>query len=71
MTAVKDIIKRAKTNQKEVSERMDVKQSTLSNRMNKEIQGSIEWSIEIAKEFGINRYSIARDGYIINVKIKR
>lgn len=67
---IKEVLKKAKTNQKEVCEKTGIKQSTLSSRMNKEIQGSIEHSIEIAKEMNVKSYSIVRENYIVRIKLK-
>jgi len=39
--------------------------------MNKEVCGTIEWSIEVAKELKVKRFSIVKDGYTINVKINK
>jgi hypothetical protein len=66
--AVKKVIEKSGKKQKEVSEITGIKQSTLSTRMNKDIQGTIEWSLEVAKELNIKSYSIVRNGYQINVK---
>lgn len=68
MNAVRQVIEKAKSNQKEVAERMSIKQNTLSRRMNKEVQGTIEWSLEVAKELGVRSYTIVRDGYEIRIK---
>lgn len=70
MNPIKEVMKKAKVNQKEVSEIMKIKQSTLSKRMNKEIVGSIEQSIQIAKKLNIKRFSVNNDSYSINVTIK-
>ena len=66
--AVRKVIEKSGKKQKEVSEITGIKQSTLSTRMNKDIQGTIEWSLEVAKELNIKSYSIVRNGYQINVK---
>lgn len=68
---IKEVMKKANVKQKEVCEKLDIKQSTLSKRMNKEIQGSLEQSIEIAKEFNIKRISIVREDYTLNVVMKK
>ena len=67
---IKEVMKKANVKQKDVCEKLDINQSTLSKRMNKEIQGSLEQSIEIAKEFKIKKFSIVKDSYTINVTIK-
>ena len=67
---IKEVMKKANVKQKDVCEKLDINQSTLSKRMNKEIQGSLEQSIEIAKEFKIKKFSIVKDSYTINVVIK-
>jgi len=67
---IKEVMKKANIKQKDVCEKLDINQSTLSKRMNKEIQGSLEHSIEIAKEFKVKRFSIVKDYYVINVTIK-
>lgn len=69
--AVKKVIEKSGKKQKEVSEITGIKQSTLSTRMNKEIQGTIEWSIEVAKELNVKSYSIVKDGYTINVRVNK
>jgi len=68
---IKEVMKKANVKQKEVCEKLDINQSTLSKRMNKEIQGSLEQSIEIAKEFNVKRFSIVRENYTLNVVMKR
>lgn len=65
---IKEVMKKANVKQKEVCEKLNVNQSTLSNRMNKEIIGSIEHSLEIAKELNVKSYFIVKDGYTISVK---
>lgn len=68
MHPIKEVMKKANVKQKEVCEKIGVNQSTLSNRMNKEIIGSIEQSLEIAKELNVKSYFIVKDGYTISVK---
>jgi len=68
--AIKEVIDKAKSNQKEVCNRLGLKQSTLSKRMNKEIQGTIEWSLEVAQELGVKTYSIENENYKIKVTRK-
>ena len=68
MNAIKEVIKKAKKDQKDVCEITGIKQSTLSSRMNREMKGTIEWSLEVAKELNVKRYSIVKDGYQINIK---
>lgn len=70
MNPIKQVIEQAGSTQKEVGKRLNIKQSTLSARMIKEVQGSIEWSIEVAKELNVKKYTIVRDGYVVSVKIK-
>ena len=71
MNAIKEVIEKSKKKQKEVSEITGIKQSTLSTRMNKEIKGTLEWSIEVAKELNVKNYSIVKDGYTINVRVNK
>jgi hypothetical protein len=68
MNAIKEVINKSKKKQKEVSEITGIKQSTLSTRMNKDIQGTIEWSLEVAKELNVKSYSVVKNGYQINIK---
>lgn len=67
---IKGVLKKAKVSQKEACKKLKVKQSTLSSRMNREIKGSIEQSIDIAKAFEIKKFLIVRDGYEIRVTLK-
>lgn len=67
MHPIKEVMNKGKVTQKEVCEKIGVKQSTLSKRMNKEIKGSIEQSLEIAKELNVKSYFIVKDGYTIRV----
>jgi predicted XRE-type DNA-binding protein len=69
MNPIKQVIDQAGVTQKEVVKRLNIKQSTLSARMIKEVKGSIEWSIEVAKELNIKKYTIVKDGYVVSVKI--
>ena len=68
---IKEVMKKANVKQKDVCEKLEINQSTLSKRMNKEIQGSLEQSIEIAKEFNVKRFSIVREDYTLNVVMKK
>ena len=68
---IKEVMKKANVKQKDICEKLGIKQSTLSKRMNKEIQGSLEQSIEIAKEFKVKRFSIVREDYNLNVVMKK
>lgn len=67
---IKEVLRKAKVSQKEACEKTGLKQSTLSSRMNREIEGSIEQSIDIAKAFEIKKFLIVRDGYEIRVTLK-
>ena len=67
---IKEVMKKANVKQKDICEKLGIKQSTLSKRMNKEIQGSLEQSIEIAKEFKVKKFSIVREYYTLNVVMK-
>ena len=68
---IKEVMKKANVKQKDICEKLGIKQSTLSKRMNKEIQGSLEQSIEIAKEFKIKKFSIVKEDYTLNVVMKK
>ena len=68
MHPIKEVMKKANVKQKEVCEKLKINQSTLSNRMNKEVQGTIEWSLEVAKELNVKTYTIVKKGYQIKVK---
>ena len=68
---IKEVMKKANVKQKDVCEKLDINQSTLSKRMNKEIQGSLEQSIEIAKEFKIKKFSIVKENNTLNVVMKK
>lgn len=68
MHPIKEVMKKANVKQKEVCEKLKINQSTLSNRMNKEVQGTIEWSLEVAKELNVKNYTIVKNGYQIKVK---
>ena len=67
---IKEVMKKANVKQKDICEKLGIKQSTLSKRMNKEVQGTIEWSLEVAKELGVKSYSIVKNGYEIKIKKK-
>ena len=71
MNPIKQVIELSKSTQKEVCEKMNIKQSTLSARMIKNVQGTIEWSIEVAKELNVKKYKIVKDGCVITVKLKK
>ena len=68
MHPIKEVMKKANVKQKEVCEKLKINQSTLSNRMNKEVQGTIEWSLEVAKELNVKTYTIVKNGYQIKIK---
>jgi len=67
---IKTVLEKAKITQKEYCEKTKVRQSTMSHRMNNDVHGSIEWSIEVAKELNIRSYKIVGDGYEVRVRIK-
>jgi len=67
---IKTVLNKAKVSQKEYCEIKKVKQSTMSHRMNNDVHGSIEWSIEVAKELNIRSYKIVGDGYEVMVRVK-
>jgi len=67
---IKIVIDIAKKNQKEACELLNLKQSTLSKRMNKEMMGTLEWSLEVAKELGVRSYTIQKNGYQIKITRK-
>ena len=70
MNPIKDVIEKGNSTQSEVAKKMNIKQNTLSRRMNKEVQGTIEWSLEVAKELGVKSYSVVKNGYEIKIKKK-
>jgi hypothetical protein len=70
MNPIKQVLQIARTTQKEVCEKLEIPQATMSHRMNNEIQGSIEWSIEVAKELNVKSFKLVKKGYIVSVKIK-
>jgi transcriptional regulator with XRE-family HTH domain len=70
MNPIKQIIKQAKSSQKEVCEKMNVPQGTMSHRMNKDVRGTIEWSIEVAKELNVRTFKIVTDSYSITISIR-
>jgi predicted XRE-type DNA-binding protein len=69
--AIKTVIDKSKKNQKEICAIMNLKQSTISKRMNKEMKGTIEWAIEVAIEIGVKSFSILKDGCVVSIKIKK
>jgi len=69
MNPIKQVMDQAGVNQKELGKRLNINQSTLSARMLKEVKGSLEWSIDVAKELNVKKYTIVKDGYLISVKI--
>jgi len=70
MNPIKTVLEKAKINQKDAAKILKVKQSLMSYRMNNDIIGSIEMSIEAAKELKVNKYTIVGDGYDVTVRIK-
>ena len=69
MNAIKQVIVLAGKSQKEASEICDIKQSLLSYQMNNNIIGTIEKSINIARDLGVKRYTIEKNGAVISVKL--
>jgi len=67
---IKTVLEKSKSTPKEVYEKLGINQSTFSRRMNNDVHGSIEWSIEVAKELNISSYKIVGDGYEVSVRIK-
>ena len=69
MNAVKKVVELSGLSQKKICDLTGTKKSNLHRRMNNDIIGTIEMSLEIAKETGVNKYSIVKNGYTISVKI--
>lgn len=67
---IKEVIDLAGFNQLEASKALGISQPLLSYRMRKEIEGSIEQSIEMAKTLGVKQYEIIAPDYSLKVKIK-
>ena len=67
---IKEVIDLAGFNQIEASRALGISQPLLSYRMRKEIEGSIEQSIEMAKTLRVKQYEIVAAGYSLKVKIK-
>jgi len=58
MNPIKKVIALGNSTQKEVANKMGIKQATLSHRMNHAVKGSLEWAIDIAKEIEVNEFTI-------------
>jgi predicted XRE-type DNA-binding protein len=69
--AIKTVIDKSKKNQKEICTLMNLKQSTISKRMNKEMKGTIEWAIDVAIETGVKSFTILKNGCLLSIKIKK
>ena len=69
MNAINEVIKLAGKSQTQVCKITGIKQSLLSYQMNHEIVGSIEKSIEIARELNVKRFSFEKNGAKITVKL--
>lgn len=67
---IKEVIDLAGFNQLEASRALGISQPLLSYRMRKEIEGSIEQSIEMAKTLRVKQYEIIAPDYSLKVKIK-
>jgi len=70
MNPIKTVLEKAKVSQRDYCDITGQKQSTMSHRMNNDVHGSIEWSIEVAKELNIRSYKIMGDVYEVRVQIK-
>jgi len=67
---IQTVLKKAGKTSKSAYTKLRVKQCTFSRRMNTDVKGSIEWSIDVAKELKVNKYTIVGDGYDVTVRIK-
>ncbi len=70
MNPIKELVEKSGKTQKSIAKSIGVKENTFSQRLNKEVQGTIEWSLEVAKELGVKSYSIVKNGYEIKIKRK-
>jgi hypothetical protein len=70
MNPLKEVLRIAKKNQKTAAKALNVKQSIMSYRMNNNIVGSIEMSIEAAKALNVKTYTLECVGYSVTVKMK-
>jgi transcriptional regulator with XRE-family HTH domain len=70
MNIIKELVKDSGKKQKEIATKLGIKENTFSTRLNKEVQGTIEWSLEVAKELNVKSYSIVKNGYEIKIKRK-
>ncbi len=68
MNPIKELVEKSGKTQKSIAESIGVKENTFSQRLNKEVQGTIEWSLEVAKELNVKTYTIVKNGYQIKVK---
>ena len=68
MNPIKELVEKSGKTQKSIAESIGVKENTFSQRLNKEVQGTIEWSLEVAKELNVKNYTIVKNGYQIKVK---
>ena len=71
MHPVKEVLKKTKLNQKDLSKKMSITEPTLSYRINHYSIGSIDHAIEIAKQNGINRFFFYTNGYKVSVTIEK
>lgn len=70
MNPIKELVEKSGKTQKSIAESIGIKENTFSQRLNKEVQGTIEWSLEVAKELGVESYCIVKNGYEIKIKRK-
>jgi hypothetical protein len=66
---IKQVVKQAKSSQKEICQLSQIPQSTMSKRMKSDVKGSLEWSIEVAKMLGVRSGKVYGDGYELSFKI--
>jgi len=67
---IKEVIDLAGLNQIEASRALGISQPLLSYRMRKQVEGSIEQSIEMAKALRVKQYEIVTPDYSLKVKMK-
>lgn len=69
MNALKQIMEIANARAIDIYPKIGVKQATFSKRLKGDVKGSIEWSIEVARELGVKKYTIYQDNCIIKIQL--
>ena len=69
MNPIKQVMQITNARAIDIYPKIGVKQATFSKRLTSDVKGSIEWSIEVARELGIKKFTIYQDNCVIKIQL--